>query len=278
MRNSIRVCLSMLAAAIAATGCAGTPIPRPAPAAARGVAKVEPAVDPRPFGAADTAFGIDVLRAWCTRYPRQNLVFSPSTLATALGMAYLGARGRTAQVMAQVLHLPVTGGDALAAGLQTRSAQLSRLDGRGVTLAASNQVWADPALPPSRGYLDAVATGYNAGVDQAPFSTNPRRAADEINQSIATATRGHITQLVNPGMLANIGWVLTSALYMDAAWATPFDPNRTEPGPFTPAGGQPVAVNYLHGAGFPFATADGTCPGWRRPLRRLAARGSRSST
>ena len=70
------------------------------------MAAIEPAADPRPFAAADTAFGLDVLRAWCAQYPGQNLVFSPSTLASALGLAYLGARGATATAMATVLHLP----------------------------------------------------------------------------------------------------------------------------------------------------------------------------
>jgi serine protease inhibitor len=256
MRTFTRVGLTVLAA-VAAAGCASAPTAAPVPVVARGVARVEPAADPRPFGAADTAFGLDVLRDWCAQYPRRNLVFSPSTLATALGMAYLGARGTTARAMAHVLHLPVTGGDALTAGLQARSAALSQLDGPGVTLSGSSQVWADPGLPPLRGYLNAVATSYGAGVSQAPFSTNPQRAVDEINQSIAQATHGHITRLVAPGMLGNIGWALTSALYMDARWATPFDPNKTRQGPFTPSSGHPVTVKYLNGAGLPFATADG---------------------
>jgi serpin B len=223
----------------------------------RGVAAVEPAADPRPFGAADTAFGLDVLGAWCAQYPQRNLVFSPSTLATALGMAYLGARGTTAQVMARVLHLPAAGGQALAAGLQARWAALGRLDGPGVTLAASNQVWADPSLPPLRGYLNAVATGYDSGVAQTPFSTDPQRAADEINNSISAATRGHIPRLVTPGMLTDIGWVLTSALYMNAAWATPFEPLETEPEPFTLAGGQTITAHFMTGRAFSYAAADG---------------------
>ena len=225
---------------------------------ARGVAVIEPAADPRPLGAADTAFGLDVLRAWCAQYPGQNLVFSPSTLASALGMAYLGARGATAQAMARVLHLPAASGDALAAQLQARSRALAGLDGPGVTLAASNQVWADPALPPLPAYLNAVATGYGAGVARVPFSSNPQRAANEINQAVSQATRGHIPQLVTPGMVNGIGWVLTSALYMNAAWATPFDPNQTSPGAFEPGGkARPVTVKYMNGPGFRYASADG---------------------
>ena len=70
-------------------------------------------MDPRPYGAADTAFGLNVLNAWWRTDPQANQVLSPSSLASGLGMAYLGARGGTARAMADVLHLPVAGGQAL---------------------------------------------------------------------------------------------------------------------------------------------------------------------
>jgi serine protease inhibitor len=259
MRNVIRATLGLLSAAAitAASGCAAaSPQPEtPSLTVLRGAAAREPAADPRPFGAADSAFGLDVLGAWCQAEPTGNLVFSPSTLASALGLAYLGARGATAQVMARTLHLP-TGGQ-LQAGLRARTAALADLNGPGVTLTASNQVWADPKLPPLRGYLNAVATGYDAGVAQAPLLSNQAEAAAEINQAISAATQGHIPRLVTPGMLAGVGWVLTSALYMNAAWATPFDPSKTASGQFTQASGQRVTVKFMNGTGFPFASADG---------------------
>ena len=223
----------------------------------RGVATVEPAADPKPFGAADTAFGLDVMRAWCAQNPGQNLVFSPSTLASALGMAYLGARGATAAEMATVLHLPRSSPAALAAGLQARLKALSTLDVPGVTVAASDQVWTDPTLTTLRSYLDEVATGYGAGVARAPFSTDPAKAAAEINAAISAATRGHITQLVDASMLSQVGWVLTSALYLDAKWATPFDANQTQPASFTPTSGKRVTVPFMNGNAFPYATAGG---------------------
>ena len=88
-------------------------------------------MSPRPYGAADTAFGMDVLGAWCRADPDGNVVLSPTSLATSLGMAYLGARGGTAKAMAAVLHLPAATGQRLEAGLQARSAALRGLDGPG---------------------------------------------------------------------------------------------------------------------------------------------------
>jgi serpin B len=126
-----------------------------------------------------------------------------------------------------------------------------------VTLAASDEVWADPSLPPLTSYLDAVATGYRAGLAQAPFVTDQAKAADELNAAIAAATRGHIPHLVSPEMLSNVGWVLTAALYMDATWATPFDPAKTTKDDFTLADGKTVLPFYLGGSGFSYARAGG---------------------
>ncbi|MGA8459278.1 MAG: serpin family protein, partial [Streptosporangiaceae bacterium] len=97
---------------------------RPQPTAvSRGMTARSLAVTPRALGAADTAFGLNVLGAWCRRDPHANIVLSPESLATGLGMAYLGARGSTARAMRAVLHLPAVGA-GLDAALHARSAAL----------------------------------------------------------------------------------------------------------------------------------------------------------
>jgi serpin B len=255
VKNELRAAAGVVAAALLMAGCgSGAVAP---PVVAHGVALREPLADPRPYGAADTAFGLDVLNAWCRADPRANLVLSPSSLASGLGMAYLGARGATAQAMAHVLDLPATGGQGLEAGLQARSAALRDLDSPGVTLAASDQVWADPTLKTRPSYLNAVATGYDAGVAQVPLLSSPDRAAQEINQAIAAATRGQIPQLLSPTSLNGIALVLTDALYLRAAWATPFQASQTAPGPFTTAAGQQATVSFMNGGQYRTAGAAG---------------------
>src|SRR6266581_25170 len=222
MKKEIRAAAGAAVAALLIAGCGSNPVPPPV--VAHGVAAREPLMNPRPYGTADTGLGLDVLSAWCQAEPQANLVLSPSSLASGLGMAYLGARGGTARAMAGVLHLPAAGGQALEAGLQARSAALRHLGGPGVTLDASDQVWADPGLQTKRSYLDAVATGYDAGVAQA--------------------------------------WLLTDALYMHAAWATPFDPNETSPGPFTTSSGQRVTAQFMTGGQYSAVRAGGWTAVW----------------
>jgi serine protease inhibitor len=263
MKNELRATAGTVMAALLIAGCGSGTVPaQVAPVMAHGVAAREPLMDPRPYGTADTALGLDVLSTWCRADPQANLALSPSSLASGLGMAYLGAHGGTARAMAGVLHLPAVGGQALEAGLQARSAALRDLSGPGVTLNASDQVWADPGLPTERSYLNAVATGYDAGVAQAPLLHHPEQARQEINQAIATATNGQIPQLLQPGSLNDIGWVLTDALYMHAAWAAPFDANQTSPGPFTTAAGQQITAQFMTGGQFRGLRAGGWTAVW----------------
>lgn len=248
----------LAAVTMLAAGCGSAPArPAAAPRLLRGVAAHEPAASAVPYGVADTRFGLQLLASVCRQGPDANVVLSPASLASGLGMAYLGARGRTAKDMAGGLHFPATG-PALKAGLAARSAALRGLDGPGVTVADTDQVWADPSLPPRRSYLNAVATGYGGqGVRQVPLLDHPDQSAQTINAAVAAATRGHIPDLLKPGSLKGMGWVLTDALYLSARWATPFERAMTYSGSFTTATGKTTRAHYLSGSVFAAARADG---------------------
>jgi serine protease inhibitor len=246
---------AVAAACLLAAGCSTEGAHRvPVTGQARGVAYAVPAVSARPYAAADLAFGLDVLGASCRPDPLANIVLSPSSLASGLGMAYLGARGSTATAMAGVLHLPAS---SVEAGLHARSRGLAALGGRGVTVDEADRVWADPSLQPLRSYLNAVATGYGAGIGLVPLQTDPGQAAAEINASIAEGTGGHITGLLSAQALQQSAFVLTDALYLKAKWAQPFSAASVQSGPFTTAAGNRVSVRYLQGGHFGTATRDG---------------------
>lgn len=248
--------------AASAAGCASSaPVPPPVkppqlptlPA----TLTVRQAATLRAYGRADTAFGLDALAAACRPQPGANEVLSPASLASGLGMAYLGARGITAAAMAQVLHLPTASSPALVAGLRTRARLLNSLNRPGVTFTVSNRIWADPSMPASSGYLAQLRAGYGASMANVPLLTEPETARQTINAAIAAETRGHIGALMPPGSLDQVAWLLTDALYLKAAWSDPFDPAETQPGPFTTQAGQRVTAHYLHGSYFRYTTGGG---------------------
>jgi len=246
-------CLATLA-----VGCSASsrPVAEPRTVIVRGVALAEPQVSPARYGAADLAFGLAVLDRWCAQEPQANIVLSPASLASGLGMTYLGAGGSTATAMARVMHLPPVS-PALEAGLQSRMAGIHAVNGRGVTLTDADQLWTDPSLTTRSSFLNAIATGYGAGVGRVPLLTDPGKAASQINAAIAAATRGHITHLVSARSLSQIGWLLTDAIYLHARWASPFESSATYRARFTTASGRPVRAEYLSGGLFASASAGG---------------------
>lgn len=190
------------------------------------------------FGRADTRFGLALLTDLASGTNR-NVVLSPTSVASGLGMAYQGARGETATAMARALCLPATG-TALTAGLRARTAALRTLPG----VDASDTVWIDPGSRTAPGYLDRLATAYDTGVRQVPLHADPAGSADAVDDTVSTQTHGEIPRLVDAGQLDGLGWLLTDAVYLNARWATPFDPRSTTSGAFRTPGGT-VTARYL---------------------------------
>ncbi len=203
----------------------------------------------------DDAFGADLYG----HLPAAgNLVFSPASIATALRLVLLGARGETAAQVAAALHLPSP--DDAGPGLRAVSALLRDLAAGELTLRAPNTAWVQSGLPLEPGFTAALAAAAAVALRDADFRRAADQARREINQFIAEQTEGKITDLLSPGVIdPDTRLVLASAVYLKAAWAHPFPPGATQDAPFHPDPGTQVTVptmrvqarlRYLRGDGF----------------------------
>ena len=189
----------------------------------------------------DQAFGGDLYG----RLPGQgNLVFSPASIATALRLVLLGARGETAAQIAAALHLAIPDGAApalqAAQDLQAVSAILSDLATGDLTLRAPNAMWVQSGLPLEPGFTAAVSAAAAVAVRDADFRRAAEQARQEINQFIAEETAGKIAGLLSPGVVsAATSLVLASAVYLKAAWVHPFPAGATQDAAFYLDPGQP---------------------------------------
>jgi serpin B len=189
----------------------------------------------------DEAFAADLYG----RLPGQgNLVFSPASIATALRLVLLGARGETAAQIAAALHLDIPDGAAparqAAQELQAVSAILSDLAAGDLTLRAPNAMWVQSGLPLEPSFTAAVAAAAAVAVRDADFRQAAEQARQEINQFIAEQTAGKISDLLGPGVVsAATSLVLASAVYLKAAWAHPFPAGATHDAVFYLGPGQP---------------------------------------
>jgi len=165
------------------------------------------------------------------------MVFSPVSVASALWMAWCGARGQTAAELARALHLKGSA-DAAQDGLRSLSALVGDAASRSgsVTFRAPNTVWVQSGVP-VRPEFTARLSEAAATFADADFTGAPEAARNEINRVIAEQTAGRITGLLPSGSIGSLTrLVLANAMYLKAAWLQPFPAAQTCDAPFYPEG------------------------------------------
>ena len=194
--------------------------------------------------AANTAFAVDLYRQLSPA--PGNLIFSPYSISDVLAMAQVGARGRTATEMANVLHLNLPAA-RVAAGFAGLAGRLDAAGNDQVVLVTANSLWAQPQIPLDAEYLKILQTQFRAEAASADFSHAAEAARVKINAWVANKTRGKITELIGAGMLNDrTRMVLGNAVYFKGRWAGPFEARRTHPEPFFLAPARSGEVPTMH--------------------------------
>ena len=208
------------------------------------------------FAAGHNRFGLAMYRL----LGGGNLFFSPYSIAQVLTMTSAGARGQTAQQMAQALHsaLPQERLHSTANALdQALSSRGSGDDGFHLEIA--NSIWGQQGFAFQPEFLDTLATNYGAGLRLLDFKTAPEPSRSTINTTIAQQTHDKITDLLPTGSIdANTRLVLANAIYFNAKWLAPFTKEATHDGTFTPDQGSTVTTPMMtNQANYPYMAGQG---------------------
>ena len=219
------------------------------------------------LAASNNAFALDFYQQ--ARSELGNLFFSPYSLSIALAMTYAGARGETAEQMAQVLHFDLPQA-ALHQAFNTLDLDLSSRSGgeagedeaQPFQLSVANALWGQAGYPFSDEFLVILALNYGAGLRLLDFAQAAEQARQEINEWVEVQTRGKIKNLIPEGIpLEMTRLVLTNAIYFKADWQFPFKKEATSEQPFNLLDGNqaqvemmaqsdPIPLQYLMGDGF----------------------------
>jgi serpin B len=180
-----------------------------------------------------------------------NLFYSPHSISLALAMTYAGARGETAEQMADTLHFILEqelhpASNWLDAELARRGEGAKGKDGEGFRLNIVNAIWGQKDYEFLSAFLDVLAENYGAGLRILDFITETEKSRLTINDWVSKQTEGRIEDLIPPGAIdASTCLVLTNAIYFNAAWEDPFDEDITADGPFYLLDGGQVTVPMM---------------------------------
>jgi serpin B len=189
-------------------------------------------------------FAFDLYRAKVGADASSNVFFSPYSISVALAMTYAGAGGDTAAQIASAMHFTLPPDRLHAAFDALDLALASRED---VKLAIANSVWGQRTLGYGPAFLDTLAVDYGSEVRGVDFIHDSAQATNTINTWVSGETNGKIQNLFQAGALdASTRVVLVNAIYFDAGWNTPFDPQGTTPSTFTKNDGSTVTVPMMH--------------------------------
>ncbi len=176
-----------------------------------------------------------------------DLVWSPYSVASALGLAAAGARGDTYRELAGTLG---------AAPADLRLAEAAALDD--AEIAVANTLWTRASLPVEDAYRRALASFPGAAAQGADFAADPDGARRAINADVAKTTRDLIKDLLPPGAIGPQTFaVIVNALYLKVAWWKRFEERATRPEVFHGTGGDREVPTMHTVERMPYAEADG---------------------
>jgi serine protease inhibitor len=177
-----------------------------------------------------------------TRTPRQSTMVSGYSAGQALSLALLGARGKTAIEMQRAIGASGLTVDSLA--LLNQRFTNSLRERKDVTLLVANAIFVDSSralTPDFARRLDRFAPG----VVQRVRLDRPS-GVDRINQWAAHATDSMIPDLIKSPLDSQTKFLITNAIYLKAAWLTPFEKSRTRLRAFRTASGADVQAPTMH--------------------------------
>ena len=175
-----------------------------------------------------------------------NLVFSPFSIRTALGMTQAGARDETAAQMREALCISSTD-ETLHVAFAKTVERLNAAGGGECEMAVANSLWGQDGTPLEPGFLDLIARHYRGAMNLVDFSRGAEAARMTINQWVEDKTRQKVRDLIPSGALdADTRLILVNAVYFKGRWVLPFDKAATRDEPFHVEGGGKVQAPLMH--------------------------------
>ena len=260
--------LAVVVVAVVATGCSTTanhpsastsatpspaqtaqPSASPTPEPSNLLAGITVTAQDEAAAAADgNALTVDVLRQLELSKPNANFVDSAYSVATALAMLELGAKGETQTQIAAVMHdAGVTPEQQAAAWKQFDASLLATAHADGISLDVANAIWLQKGLPFDSAFLNTLATNFAAPSSLVDFNGNPKSAATLINKWVSHATHGMIPTVVDATQVQSLKLLLADAIYFDAHWKYQFIPDYTQALPFFRPDNSQVMAEMMRG-------------------------------
>ena len=172
-----------------------------------------------------------------------NFIFSPLSIDACLAMVYEGAAGTTASQMETALQFSR---DKTPIVINSLLHAFNAANTTDVSLVLSDRIFVDAGFPLKSSFVTTMASTYDSACQQLDFQTQPEQSRVTINDWVASKTNQKILDLLAQGTVSSATRiVLVNALYFNAHFVYPFDPDYTAPAAFTLQDGSTVDAQFM---------------------------------
>jgi serpin B len=178
-------------------------------------------------------FALTLYRKAAALKPGENALVSPYSAREAVGLAYIGSRGATADGLAAALRAGRPD-DFLETAKKTRL-EISSADPK-TTIEVANSLWLRKEWKFLDSYVSKAKDAFSAEVFRRDFSPSTVAEADAW---VSRRTHGKITKAVEKLEPSEVA-VLLNAVYFKGVWKRPFDKTKTRDEDFSLASGKVV--------------------------------------
>ncbi|EDW88479.2 Spn2 [Drosophila yakuba] len=187
-------------------------------------------------------FTDDFYQLLAKKNANKNLISSPLSVEIALSMAYMGARGKTAQEMRQVLKLPE---DKKQVAAKYKDL-LTELEGREkvAILSLANRIYVNNKFELVPGYNQIVKDSFKAEAEAISVA-DPNKAASIVNKWVDNQTGGKIRDIVEAKDMSDMVLIILNAIYFKGQWAFIFNPKFTKKEDFRISDQKSVPVEMM---------------------------------
>ncbi|XP_021071593.1 serpin B6-like [Mus pahari] len=165
----------------------------------------------------------------------KNILLSPLSIASSLGMTLLGATGNTARQIRQTLSLDKGSSDPCEDIHQDFHLLLNEVNKTdpGIILKTDNRLFIEKTFHIKASFKDASQKFYKAEIEELDFKGDTEQSRQQINTWVAKNAEEKIKDLLSPGSVnSNTRMVLVNDFYFKGYWEKPFNKKDTREMPF----------------------------------------------
>lgn len=168
-------------------------------------------------------FATELFQTVATRSQNENVIISPVSVQTALGLVYYGASGQTATELQKSLHATAhQSKDGLAKGYHKLLHSFIKSK---TVLEIANKIFVNDKLQISPEFRSIAQNYFDSDTEQLDFA-NESYSVNHINKWLSEKTNGKIDNVIQR-LDPDTNVALINAIYFKAKWARPFMDDAT---------------------------------------------------